>query len=627
MKVKKPSYDQLVQKNIELENKLYFPMTLLNNTYDWEIFRDDVGKITYCSPGIESVIGYKKEPFISGEILFDNLIHPADLEFANNEYKKVQNRKIVQSCQFRMIRKDTSIAYVDVSSQPVYNADNEYLGFRTSIKDITQKKINELKLLESESLLNTTQKLAKMGGWVYNIQSQEGIITDNIKDIYGKELDKIEDGLDSYHPEDQALVWNAFSEAIEKKKPFDLKVRLINENGTLIHVRTIGQPIVENGKVVKIFGNLMDITQQVKAEQALKKNQEKLQTILKTIPDIIFHLNREGKFIGFYQENSTNKLFINPALFLDKPLSEIFEKELADRMLEKIHIALEKGTSELEYQLPMGKIKYFESKFSRLNQDEVIASVRDITERKKTEQTLIENDLQLREHNATKDKIFSVIAHDLRGPFTNILGLSELLIENGKNLSSGESEEYLELINSTAKHTLSLLDNLLNWATAKSDRQSNYPEKLNLSSIIRNIAQKLKSPAKNKNIKLIQNQVKNIIVFADENMLKVILRNLIYNAIKFTKPGGSINIYTYSKPNQAEISIIDTGIGIKEESKEKLFSLDTNKTTLGTSEEKGSGLGLILCKEFVEKLGGEIWVESIVGKGSNFTFTIPLYED
>ena len=254
----------------------------------------------------------------------------------------------------------------------------------------------------------------------------------------------------------------------------------------------------------------------------------------------------------------------------------------------------------------------------------LVGVIRDITDRKKSEQALKESEAQFRELNATKDKLFSIIGHDLRSPFNNILLLSEILIVAVKNLDVVESELCLGMINSTAKNTLILLDNLLSWAKSQTGQINYKSEKIYLSSIIQEILELSNSIAKTKNISLNLIKSDEIEVYSDKEIFKTILRNLISNAIKFTKPGGNIDVFVISKENQVEITISDNGVGINEETIKKLFGISANISSLGTANEKGSGFGLFLCKEFVEKLGGTIWVESEEGEGSDFKFTLPL---
>ena len=164
----------------------------------------------------------------------------------------------------------------------------------------------------------------------------------------------------------------------------------------------------------------------------------------------------------------------------------------------------------------------------------------------------------------------------------------------------------------------------MNWAKSQTGQINFNPQQINLSSTINELVEGSNSLAAAKEISLCYNKTEEVTVYADKDMLKIVLRNLISNAIKFTKPGGNINILAKNEQNQIEITISDNGIGMNEESKAKLFKVGTNKTTIGTANEKGSGLGLILCKELVEKQGGKIWIESELGKGSDFKFTLPL---
>ncbi|WP_445710052.1 PAS domain-containing sensor histidine kinase [Flavobacterium sp.] len=254
----------------------------------------------------------------------------------------------------------------------------------------------------------------------------------------------------------------------------------------------------------------------------------------------------------------------------------------------------------------------------------VVGVIHDITERKKSENSLKESEKQLKELNTTKDKLFSIIAHDLRSPFNSIIGFSELLTLNSADLEPEEKEKFCSIINVAAKNTLILLDNLLNWAKSQTGQLRFNPEKVLFSAVILEIITLKKSLTKAKNITLDYSLSDEIEVYADVNMLKTVLRNLISNAIKFTELGGNIRVLATLKDQHVEITISDNGIGMNEEKCKELFKIASNTTTIGTANENGSGLGLVLCKEFVEQNRGTIWVESKEGKGSDFKFTLPL---
>ena len=230
---------------------------------------------------------------------------------------------------------------------------------------------------------------------------------------------------------------------------------------------------------------------------------------------------------------------------------------------------------------------------------------------------------ELEEVNKTKDKFFSIIAHDLKSPFQVLLGSSEILHDEYNSLSEDEKSEFVINIKNTIKNTYQLLENLLQWSRLQTNLIEYSPEIMNLYEELLPTINLHTGVAKNKNI-LINNLVdKNISVKADRNMLNVIVRNLISNAIKYTAPNGMVNLDAGIQGNTVTIYISDTGQGIPENILDKIFQIGTIFSTKGTRGEKGTGLGLLLCKEMVEKQGGNIFVKSTEGKGTTFSFTLP----
>lgn len=233
--------------------------------------------------------------------------------------------------------------------------------------------------------------------------------------------------------------------------------------------------------------------------------------------------------------------------------------------------------------------------------------------------------------NADKDKFFSIVAHDLKGPFLPVLGNAELLIEIADQVSVDEIRERCKTIYDAGSRVIDLLDNLLQWSRMQMERINFEPMQANLNEIVENNIWLFVQSAANKDIRLESEIDKAIAVFVDVNMLNIVLRNLTSNAIKFTPPLGQITISVRNhedQPNHAsdfvEIAVKDTGIGISQENQAKLFRIDEHYTTPGTNEEKGTGLGLIITKEMVERNGGLIWVESEPDQGTTFWFTVPM---
>jgi len=236
---------------------------------------------------------------------------------------------------------------------------------------------------------------------------------------------------------------------------------------------------------------------------------------------------------------------------------------------------------------------------------------------------LNENSIKLKEANSTKDKFYSIIAHDLRNPFHVIIGYSDLL---GKQIESQKIEEakaMAKYINDSAKNTYNLLENLLNWAKSQLHLIPFTPEKLNLLMVVNENFSGVEYIAIQKQIRFNATIPIELSVMADRNMLNLVLRNLLINSIKYSNTESQIKLKAAMAGNFVELCISDTGIGMDEGLLEKLFQIGENVTLPGTANESGSGLGLLLCKEFVEKHGGSIWVESEIGKGSSFKFTLP----
>jgi PAS domain S-box-containing protein len=231
---------------------------------------------------------------------------------------------------------------------------------------------------------------------------------------------------------------------------------------------------------------------------------------------------------------------------------------------------------------------------------------------------------ELNQLNITKDKFFSIIAHDLKNPFITILGFSELLLNDFSDLTDEEKIYYVTEMHKSAEVSHLLLQNLLQWSRTQTGKIEFNPQNISLFNSVNQNIDLLKASATKKQVNLINKIDESVFINADEDMLNTILRNLLTNALKFTNRDGSVTITSKPQGNMVEISVEDTGVGMDEATQKKLFRLDETITKTGTDNEVGTGLGLILCKEFIEKHGGKIYVESQPGKGSNFIFTLPI---
>lgn len=436
------------------------------------------------------------------------------------------------------------------------------------------------------------------------------------------------------HPIDSLrLIKSALTEELEKEKNPNIdkkrtriiEVELFKKDGSKIYVSTHLSFIRDNqGNAIGFQGITRDITKRKLAEIALLESRMKLNTVVETIPDLLFHFNRDGIFVNFYQTNKTHQLFIEPSKFIGKSIYEVLDKPLADKIQKAINKTLHKNSYEFEYEVFRDEPKYFHARCAQLNENEIIIISSDISKLKKSEIQLKQNSEELKQLNADKDRFMQILAHDLRNPFNVLLGFSDLLIRNFKNYDDDLIKYYLDIIKQTSERTYLMLDELLLWSKSQAGKLPFEPSNINLSELIASIYSETKTNAQRKNITIKLSVPDNFQIIADGNMLKTVIRNLVSNAIKFTRKDGEITIDTHLDDSKVVIAIADNGIGISKTDQEKLWNNSNPHSTVGTDNEKGTGLGLLLCKDFVEKHGGKIWVESKEGFGSNFKIQLPL---
>jgi PAS domain S-box-containing protein len=351
-----------------------------------------------------------------------------------------------------------------------------------------------------------------------------------------------------------------------------------------------------------------------------EENEKNLQSLFNTVTDFLWVLDGSGtiihmnktvvKRLGYTRE----ELLGNSVLMVHPEERRGEAAELVKQMLEgkadfcPIPIVAKDGKSiQVETRIIRGQ----------WNGNPAIFGVsRDISDRMLSEEKLLEL-------NRTKDKFMAIIAHDLKSPFNVILGFSELLRDSIREGNLEKAERYTATIHDASEQAVGFLVNLLEWARTQMDGLSFNPEILGVERHVNETAGLLNYQATAKNLTLEFDIEPGLLVNADRNMLRTILVNLVSNAIKFSRPGCKIKVKAALDNRYVEFIVSDRGTGIRKEHMNLLFRLDKQYTTTGTQEEKGSGLGLLLCKDFVEKHGGKIWVNSDYGKGSAFYFTIP----
>lgn len=417
--------------------------------------------------------------------------------------------------------------------------------------------------------------------------------------------------------------------------------RYIRKDKTIIWATTSVSIVMDTkGAFLYFVATVEDITQKKENEELLVKNEEKYRTLYENLRQGIFYQAADGKAIdanraalemfGLTKEQFLGKDSFDPRWKVVDENGVTIPPEKHPSML-----ALQKGVP-LNNQtvgvfipekgaynwLIIDAIPQFHEGEEKPYQ--IFASMQNITERKKAEDDLKQSEERLRQLNASKDKFFSIIAHDLKSPFNSIMGFSELLVEQIKEQDYDGTVEYAGIILQSSHRAIELLTNLMTWARAHTGRMIFNPEYFELVDLVQENIKLLESSALEKSITIVQELPARTPVFADKAMINTILRNLISNALKFTRPGGTISVSLEMKPQKITVSVKDNGVGIPANMINKLFRIDENFSTSGTNKEKGTGLGLIICKEFIDKHEGQIWAESEEGKGSIFSFTLPV---
>lgn len=372
------------------------------------------------------------------------------------------------------------------------------------------------------------------------------------------------------------------------------------------------------------------------AELALQKSrveesEEKLGSVIRSLDDLVFVLDENAVFREFYNPGKRETHYRHPDLYINKSFEEAGLPETVTEQLKTVFNELKKADDVRDFDYFLGPENdrfWYNAKVSpRLNRKGeltgyVIVS-RDISDRKYSEQQLEKQKEDLKALNATKDKFFSILAHDLKNPFAHLFSMSETIIRNYSDLDEEDKMQALKSIHKSAEFIYGLMENLLTWANTQRGGVHYVPEVFNLSAVIDINVNLFRSPAGVKGINLGSSVPDNIQAYGDKEMISTVIRNLINNAVKFTSSGGSVLVAAERKDRFVEIRVQDQGIGISEEDKNKLFRIDVKYKSKGTAGETGTGLGLVLCKEFVEKNGGSIWCDSEPGKGSSFLVRIP----
>jgi len=473
--------------------------------------------------------------------------------------------------------------------------------------------------------------------WIFNLEKRRIVfITPSVYEYLGYSVHETTDsayvnnslilGFDTIKNNEIIEQLKSFISGKTTTKKLVLEYQVKHKEGEILWVQTEFKLLKNKKKqVIELLGNTQVIHNRKIVEIQLRESESRLRAIVNTTLIGVSIIDSEG-FFQFTNSNSQKIHAYSSDELQSKSFCEILHAEDIGKFNENLKKLISKEIEFIDLEIRvLHKITHdviwihisatIYSKIVNQNNENILILYQDITNLKNFEK-------ELKDINTTKDQFISVLAHDLKSPFNGILGFLSYLIDNFESLDKDTIKDLIRTLHTTSKNTYLLLENLLLWARTQQQKVSFQPEEIRIKTLVDNNIDLLIFSAQSKQITIHNHIADDILVCADIEMLNTIFRNLISNAIKFTKNSGMITIKLIDKPNFFEFIVQDNGIGMSKEMTTNLFNFNTTKTKTGTNGEIGTGFGLIICKDFITLHGGEIWVESEENLGTSFHFNI-----
>ena len=633
------------------------------------IFITDLnGLITYINPEFINLYGYTADEVIGKKtprILKSGVVSPENYKYF---WAAILNREVVRG-ELLNKTKDGRLITIEGSANPILNDQKEIIGFIGIQHDITSRKRTEEKLAEEQYMINSL--LNNHPDHIYFKDLESRFIRINKSHAQSLGLTDPEQAagktdFDFFTEEYARLAYKDEQAIIQTEQLLTREERLVYANRPDSWVFTTKLPFRnKEGKIIGTFGISRDITKRKRTEL---KNQliyeithgvattsnldELLKLIHHSLEKVVYaencfvalHDQETGLFSFAYHVDQFDPIPLPTTMGksctayvfrTDKPL--LLNQQIFDQLKEQNEVELVGSPSPSWIGIPLQTpskvigilvLQHYEKENIYSESDvkflvSIGSQIAISIERKKAEEEIKLKNEQLQAINAEKDKFFSILAHDLQGPLSTFVAATQIITEEIQTMNIEEIKDITGSMKTSAANIYSLLENLLEWSRLKWGGLDFAPEKLNLKKKIGVCIDVLSEYARNKGIEIAISIPDELEVFADNHMFDTVIRNLVSNAIKFTPVGGKVGVTAdYKSDRLIEVKISDSGIGMTPELKGKLFLLHEKTNRQGTAGEPSTGLGLLLCKEFIEKHGGEIWVDSEEGRGSTFRFTI-----
>ncbi len=616
--------------------------TIADFTSDWEYWLAPDCRFVYVSSSCEKVTGYPAEEFYQCPDLINRVVHPEDHGLLTCcDIKQVAPRDGMHvGVDLRIITCTGEIRWVSHSCRPVYSKDGRFLGRRGSNRDITDRRLAEDALRESEERYRTITRAVT--DYIFTCTVENGEVVKTVHGPgciavtgYSPEEFSADPNLwfKMVHPEDADRVRMYAARILADRDFSPLEHRILKKNGRLSWVSNTPVPRFDtSGTLVSYDGIIRDISERKQAEEALLQINRQMRMVIDTDPNYIFAKDIEGCFLmankAFADVLGANPEDLVGRTYLDYGVTEAKAREynmLDSRVVESGESLL---IPEERFMRRDGSLGWFQTvkipySHPGWNKPAILGVAVDITARKQAEEGIKDINDQLHKTIAEKDNLFSIIAHDLRSPMSGILAATDMLAGQRDAFTDEDTFLLVTELYKNAQNISALLEDLLQWARMSQGGMDFEPKSCSLSELVNTGLTTGQDIARGKEITIRLDIPQSLTVLVDQPMIKTVIRNILFNALKFTHRGGDIVITASQAEQEVRVAIQDSGTGMDDQVLSSIFTLMKEKRKLGTEGEKGTGLGLVLCRQFVEQHGGKIWVESAPGRGTTVFFTLP----
>ena len=626
------------EKKLKDENLIHTLSTAIEQSPVSIFITDTNGIIEFVNPMFTKITGYSSKEAIGKK---PNILKSENTP--NKVFRELWDTILsgkVWRGEFQNKKKNGELYYEAAVISPVKNDEGSIINFLALKSDITERKKTEEEIKLQSALLNSL--IDSIPDMIF-FKDTEGVYlgcNPVFQEFVGKTKEEIigktdydfvdKETADFFRHHDKLMLTENQTHRNEELVTF--------ANGRKVLLDTLKSPYRDgNGNLVGILGISRDITERKEAETKLRESEERFETLAEHSKVITWEIDENGLYT-YISDVCRTVLGYNPEEIIGKKhFYDLHPEEGREAFKSEVFVFL------MQKKLVRGHINALENKEGNVVwvstnalptffSDGKLMGCRgtdtDITERKEAEDQIKQKNEELRELNSEKDKFFSIIAHDLRGPFNGFLGLTDIFASELSTMNLDDIQHLAQLLKESANNLYRFLENLLEWSQMNSGLKTANRKQLLIKNIINDNILLIKNHAANKEIKISTDVQEDMTVFADKYMLETVLRNLLSNAVKYTKKGGSITVSARNTTDKLiEVSVTDTGIGMNKEMIHDLFRIDAKTSRKGTDGESSTGLGLLICREFIEKNEGILTVDSKEGKGSTFRVSLPSCEE